>query len=141
MSCLSPPLYVPDDFLDVLFGKTNDSSYKNTNKRRRAAVTNDRSHGIDSVRISSRQKRQAEASVNTNQTYIGKNGQDTLELHIGVIFDGYLKYSDNIPSTLRIFLDPSLTCPAAYNFDPSTDEFIKIKVSSFIRTVYLQNTK
>src|SRR6218665_906194 len=80
----------------------------------------------------SRRKRYANALSLT-----GPNGNDSLDITLGFILDGYTKYdniNDVLPSTqILLFSPPEITSSKdIIEFDPNKDESISIKVLSHL---------
>lgn len=67
-------------------------------------------------------------------SYRSKNGVDRLDVYIGFIFDGYVKYENHTdrPIQMTFYTPPVLDCKPSdkYDFDPSSVSTISISVST-----------
>src|SRR6218665_2643603 len=87
----------------------------------------------------SRRKRYANALSLT-----GPNGNDSLDISLGFILDGYTKYdniNDVLPSTqLLLFSPPEITSTKdIIEFDPNKDESISIKVCAHLLIIVVNS--
>ena len=119
-----PSVKIPDDFLPAL-----DNLYIS----RHARDTNSLNHRKAEIPfLLSRRKRYANALSLTLP-----NGNDSLNISLGFVFDGYQKYdniNDVLPDIQIILFSPPEITPTGdiIEFDPNMDESISIKVGSHL---------
>lgn len=70
--------------------------------------------------------------ISTNQTYTSTNKQEELKLNVGMLFDGFDRYNDNIlrdsNGDFDIFYPPSISCKDYLEFNPQKQDTITIQV-------------
>lgn len=127
-----PSVNIPVDFLQIL-----DNQYNA--RKQRDTISMNHLKAENSILLS-RHKRYTSALALTLP-----NGNDSLSISIGFIFDGYQKYSninDALPDTrILIYSYPEIDFTKdIVEFDPEKDEFISIKVD-FAQTLcdFLKN--
>ena len=66
--------------------------------------------------------------------YIGTNGLDTVDIFVGLVLDGVMRFRDisrvNSSIKMQYTVDPTLTCQQdeVFHFNPHNDKYINIKV-------------
>src|SRR6218665_1684143 len=128
MQCPMPPLYLPDDFMEII----NSTYNTNVTRRRRniMQINTINTFAGDTHGLLTRLKRYVNAL-----TLTGPNGIDQADIYLGFILDGYQEYenlNDALTDTQLLFYPPPEinSLPDLIEFDPSVDEFIHIQVGT-----------